>query len=44
MTQTLAFSASCATLRRLFRVRETVVLEVVSSYPQLQAGDEKNKI
>ena len=43
MTQTLAFSASCATLRRLFRVRETVVLEVVSSYPQLQAGDGENQ-
>ena len=43
MIQTLAFSASHAELRRLFRVRETVVLEVAISYPQLQAGDEKNQ-
>ena len=44
MIQTLAFSASHTELRRLFRVRETVVLEVAISYPQLQFADGENQI
>ena len=44
MMQTPAFSVSLATIRRLFRVGETVVLEVAISYPQLQFADGENQI
>ena len=43
MIQTPAFSVSHTELRRFFRVRETVVLEVAISCPQLQLTDGENQ-
>ena len=43
MVQTPAFSVSHTELRRLFRVRETVVLEVAVSWPHLQRTDGENQ-
>lgn len=41
--QALAFSIAHAEIRRLFRVGETVVLEVTTTYPQLSVADEENQ-
>ena len=43
MMQTSVFLTSHATIRRLFRVAETVVLEVTATYPQMCFADEKNQ-
>ena len=43
MVQTPAFSVSHTELRRLFRVRETAVLEAVATYPQLCVAESENQ-
>ena len=43
MMQTSAFLTSHATIRRLFRVGETVVLEVTATYPQMRFAENENQ-